>query len=1262
MLLILVLVLSILNSFGTSDAGSVTSDFEEELSSAEVDYIRITDEVDGEVLEGGGVPPGHVGWGYLSAYNHTEGFVGNYQGEWYASHGGELIGDGYGNSEGIDVGTTSGDVWFNVTYMDHHHGVKYTVITDEVHDVRITESPGGEPLQDRSVHIGTTIQGHCSVYNETSDYIYTAEGNWTAEGGNSELLEDTPNEYNVIDVGSQPGLVWFNLTYEGSTDSIEFEVLPPTIDEIRITDVPGGEPLTGGDVPVGYRVWGNVSAFNETHGYISTVEADWDLEYGEDMDPDMGPSPSHSNRLDVGHGAGDITWSASYSYGEEVYSDTVEFRVLEPRPDQVRITHDGSELEGGTVPVGHRVEVELSAFNDTSGFIGLVDGVWDVQGGNAYLLDGTTGMENTLDVGTVPDTVQLTGNYEGMDDTLYFEVMEPGIDYILIRDRPDGGGDVLDDITLGFEGSLDMYAAGYNNTMGYVEEVYANWYLDHDNVGEITETHGTGTTFYPKDLGVCNVTAEHEGQEHTAQITVTYTHDPKIVGTIPDLELNSNFGVHEINLIEYADDEYDPHQYLRWYVTGIDGSLIDIYGENQTGNHVITLISQKDTVGSMRVEYRLVNSAGNEASQEAWINITDTYEPPRLRRCPDLFVHHDEPYEFSYAPYIIYDEDRKHELTLETDDPEHTEVRGLRVIYEYPESMLGEEVVVMITVSDGIESDNTAISVTVTTNHPPEKVERLPDVEILQGEVIENVFNLDDYFMDPEGDPLYMSYGYTYLSITIHGDHTVDIRADVHWHGVERVTFRAKDPVGAIVEQTINVTVIPVNYPPEIKELPRFYVHYDEPYTFDLRYYISDKDNETHELTITTCSPEYVTVTGTRMTMLYPKRIDDERDTNYNVTLEVFVSDGIDTVSQVTVVTVGDIYPPELIIPLHDVAFRENERLLNAFNLDNHFIDRQDDTMYYTSGNDYIEVTIHENSSVDFSAPRNWNGQELITIRATNEAGALMEDSLMVTVIPVNNPPMISDIPQQEGMVGRSWILDMGDYISDVDNETHELQVYVDDPNVDVLGHKLVFEYQEEGRYNVTVEVSDGIDTNTTHIDVIVRAEESDRLISPWFGLLLIPLGIGGAVYHYKKSKYTVEDIFLIHDSGVLIKHHARTEKAERDEDILAGMFLAVNNFVEDAFGGQEKDTLKRMEYGDHIVLVHKGKNVILAVFISDNVPSWLLESMAQLVDDIEDRYGDEIVDWSGDVDKLPGIDEMLAFLLRSRGRYEHGDWKKSSR
>ena len=116
------------------------------------------------------------------------------------------------------------------------------------------------------------------------------------------------------------------------------------------------------------------------------------------------------------------------------------------------------------------------------------------------------------------------------------------------------------------------------------------------------------------------------------------------------------------------------------------------------------------------------------------------------------------------------------------------------------------------------------------------------------------------------------------------------------------------------------------------------------------------------------------------------------------------------------------------------------------------------------------------------------------------------------------------------------------------------------------------------------------------------------------------------------------------------------TQASDKDEDILAGMFVAVQEFVKDAFAGDESEVLKRMDYGDKKVLIHRGGYVILAVFISGQESKSLLQKMDDFVVDVEERYSAFIKKWSGKLEEFTGIDNMMQALLE--GDYDKGDWQ----
>ena len=63
------------------------------------------------------------------------------------------------------------------------------------------------------------------------------------------------------------------------------------------------------------------------------------------------------------------------------------------------------------------------------------------------------------------------------------------------------------------------------------------------------------------------------------------------------------------------------------------------------------------------------------------------------------------------------------------------------------------------------------------------------------------------------------------------------------------------------------------------------------------------------------------------------------------------VSDGKLIANKTIQVTVIEEYPPELVRKMPDITFNEDEQLVDFFNLDEYFLDFDNDSLYYTAGN-----------------------------------------------------------------------------------------------------------------------------------------------------------------------------------------------------------------------------------------------------------------------------------------------------------------------
>ncbi|UCE39133.1 MAG: right-handed parallel beta-helix repeat-containing protein [Thermoplasmata archaeon] len=492
-----------------------------------VNYINITDVPDGTPLAGGTVPVGYQEWGYCSAYNDTLGYIGTVNADWLAIGGdSSLLGPTPAITNGIDVGTIACYVWFNASYMGHIAGVMYTVVSPTIDYIDITDDPDGTPLVDRLVPQGHIEWGYSSAYNDTFGYIETVSANWTAEGGSAYLMSPTPGVMNIINVNNTPGLVWFNASYLGYFDSVQYNVSIYTIDSINITDIPGGIPLIDRTVQPGYQEWGYCSAYNNSAGFIFTVKANWSAEGGTSTL--IGPSEGYGSGIDVGTTTSCFVWFNASYYG---HFDSVQYQVEgNGTVDYIIITDtpDGTPLSGGTVPTGYQEWGYCSAYNSTVGYLGTVSADWTAGGSSATLLGPTPATTNGIDVGGSPYTVWFNASYLGLTYSVqYVVIMNYTVDFIRIRDGPNDGGLIVGNKTYYIGQGDTFWAACYNNSFGYLGDYAVSWNSTNWSVGTVT-SYGSSTSFQAVGVGTCVIGANYGGgiSNTTGTITVmTYDVD-----------------------------------------------------------------------------------------------------------------------------------------------------------------------------------------------------------------------------------------------------------------------------------------------------------------------------------------------------------------------------------------------------------------------------------------------------------------------------------------------------------------------------------------------------------------------------------------------------------------------------------------------------------------------------------------------------------------------------------------------------------------
>jgi hypothetical protein len=691
-------------------------------------------------------------------------------------------------------------------------------------------------------------------------------------------------------------------------------------------------------------------------------------------------------------------------------------------------------------------------------------------------------------------------------------------------------------------------------------------------------------------------------------------------------------------------------------------------------DRILTFIPVANAYGSFKAIFWLSNKEGLTDSQEVTIELTPVNDAPKINQPPDLVVHYDKPYGFDYTAYISDIDNALEDLTLtakESDGSQHTTVSGLSVVYNFPEDYNMKQVIVTLTVSDGVDIAKNAITVEITDDSPPEVLKPLPDVTMYEGETKTDVFKLDEYFADPDKDLIYFSSRTEHLTITIQTDSFVDIAADSDWSGDEFVTFRATDGKGALVEDTIIVHVLPFNNPPEIGDVPDLMVRYDSPYYFDLWPYITDIDTPLEELTIVSDDP-YLNISDyshLTIALNYPKSMMGE-----TIPLVLMVSDGESVASKTIQVTVSDNWPPERRYLIPDITIYEDQNVLGKINLKDYFFDRDQDEIYFSYGQKKVEVIIHDNGSVDFFPSENWYGTEHVTFRAEDSKGALVEDTVKVTVVPVNDPPSILPLPDQSGEAGTMWKLDLLPYLEDIDTNVTTLEIWTnsgdhEELDVVVAGTELVFFGTGEFQGTVTIFASDGDNEVQTEINVTVtpaavQPQEDDATAMYLLIVLLvvIVLVIIILLLVFKRvylGTYKIEEAFIVDKHGMCLAHRSRRvdSDVDTDEDIFSGMLTVIQQFVKDSFktkdDKEEEEYLNMFKYGDTTVFIEQGKRIFVAVFFKGTPGKTLDKKVERFLTNLEKKHEKTIRTWAGDMKSIAILGEKLGEFMGVKGKVD---------
>lgn len=149
-------------------------------------------------------------------------------------------------------------------------------------------------------------------------------------------------------------------------------------------------------------------------------------------------------------------------------------------------------------------------------------------------------------------------------------------------------------------------------------------------------------------------------------------------------------------------------------------------------------------------------------------------------------------------------------------------------------------------------------------------------------------------------------------------------------------------------------------------------------------------------------------------------------------------------------------------------------------------------------------------------------------------------------------------------------------------------------------------------------------------------------------------LGVGSAgavgIGLFVVRRARLEELYLMHDSGVLIRHWSRSSGLLHDSDIMSGMLIVLQEYVRDTWKthNDENAFLQQLRFGPQRVVLARGQHTLLAAVVEGRYLNGLPRKLQKAVQEFERANADVLSDWNGNVDLFPHADEIARRFLRT--------------
>lgn len=194
--------------------------------------------------------------------------------------------------------------------------------------------------------------------------------------------------------------------------------------------------------------------------------------------------------------------------------------------------------------------------------------------------------------------------------------------------------------------------------------------------------------------------------------------------------------------------------------------------------------------------------------------------------------------------------------------------------------------------------------------------------------------------------------------------------------------------------------------------------------------------------------------------------------------------------------------------------------------------------------------------------------------------------------------------------------------------------------NIEMKGPDAIF--MEGSQANVVV-----MHVPTADVTLLSLVDKATNL-----GVLKIEMaraaqGISGALgFSIQPTRSTITELFVMTKSGLLLRHYSDTLRTDLDRDALSGMLVAVQDFVKVTLAAKS-GSLSQLRYGDQSIFFFQANYTVAAVVARDGNAETVRYQVLDALQDFEDRHGQTLASWNGDMNAFPGIDDCFDRIIK---------------